>query len=164
MYRPNTRARSNNSTGLTFGKAYPPHEFFSNRAVFSDAVGGALPTSAVVTGTNSAIVTVPQGSVTGPFYLQLAQNNLPPVQSNAVQFQRLARLRIRAAQNDVGAGESINSNMPCSEIPLREPSPSQPIRDHSKDLLILHQLPSTLTHLSTSLGAFLGRSLAIPRF
>ena len=77
-------------------------------AVFSDAIGGALPVPTVVTGANLATATVPQGSATGSFYVQITQFGLPPVQSNVLQFQRLARLRIRAPQNDVGAGESID--------------------------------------------------------
>jgi hypothetical protein len=79
-------------------------------AVFSDAVGGQIPAASTVVNSTTATVTVPQGSVTGNFFVQLAQGTLTPTQSNTVQFQRLARLRIRAPQNDVGAGESIEFN------------------------------------------------------
>jgi hypothetical protein len=78
-------------------------------AVFSDAIGGQLPV--VVYGTDdgsSFMVTVPQGSVTGPFFVRTQQNGSnPPVSSNTLTFQRLARLRIRTPQMDLSAGESV---------------------------------------------------------
>lgn len=77
-------------------------------AEFPDAIGGTVAVvSFNATGT-SATVTVPQGSVTGQFYVTAQQGGLAPQNSNSVNFQRLARLRIRAPQNDVGAGESID--------------------------------------------------------
>jgi hypothetical protein len=76
-------------------------------AVFSDSLGGPLPVANLATNGNSATVTVPQGSVTGSFYVQSQQGALAPLQSNSVHFQRLARLRIRSTQNDVGEGESV---------------------------------------------------------
>lgn len=77
-------------------------------AVFSDAIGGALPVGSSNANGTSATVTVPQGSVTGPFNVTVAEGGLSPQQSNTVPFQRLARLRIRSPQNDVGAGESVD--------------------------------------------------------
>jgi hypothetical protein len=76
-------------------------------AEFPNAIGGTISVGSNAIGT-SATVTVPQGSVTGQFYVIAAQGGLSPQQSNSVQFQRLARLRIRTPQNDVGAGESID--------------------------------------------------------
>jgi hypothetical protein len=76
-------------------------------AIFSDAIGGQLPVS--VSGTDdgsSFTVTVPQGSVTGTFYVQTQNGGLAPQISNALTFQRLARLRIRTPQKDLSAGES----------------------------------------------------------
>jgi len=77
-------------------------------AEFPDAIGGSLSVVSSNANGTSATVTVPQGSVTGQFYVTEAQGGLSPQQSNSLQFQRLARLRIRAPQNDVGAGESID--------------------------------------------------------
>jgi len=76
-------------------------------AKFPDAIGGTIPISAIANG-RSATVAVPQGSVTGPLYVTVAQGGLSLTLSNTVQFQRLARLRIRAPPNDVGAGESVD--------------------------------------------------------
>jgi hypothetical protein len=76
-------------------------------AEFPDAIGGTIPVISSSADGSSATVTVPQGSVTGSFYVQVQQGGLAPMQSNSVQFQRLARLRIRAPQNDIGAGESV---------------------------------------------------------
>jgi hypothetical protein len=76
-------------------------------AAFSDAIGGQI----AVTGTNatgsSVIVTVPQGSVTGSFHVVIRQGGLAPVASNTLQFQRLARLRIRTSRKDLSSGESV---------------------------------------------------------
>jgi len=77
-------------------------------AEFPDAIGGTIPVQSYSADGTTATVTVPQGSVTGQFYVTVGQGGLPPQSSNAVQFQRLARLRIRAPQNDVGAGESVD--------------------------------------------------------
>ena len=75
--------------------------------VFSNAAGGTISTlSASGTGT-SAVLTVPQGSVSGPFYVLAQQSGFAAVQSNSIQFQRLARLRIHPPANDVAAGESL---------------------------------------------------------
>ncbi len=77
-------------------------------AVFSDAIGGQLPVSVYGTDDGSSFtVTVPQGSVTGPFFVQTQNGGLPPVNSNTLTFQRLARLRIRTPQKDLSAGESV---------------------------------------------------------
>src|SRR5581483_7941024 len=76
-------------------------------AVFSDPAGEPIPIKGSVVSGTSATVTVPQGAVTGVFYVQTAQGGLAPVSSNTLQFQRLARLRIRSPQNDLGAGESV---------------------------------------------------------
>jgi hypothetical protein len=76
-------------------------------AQFPDAIGGTISVVSSSANGNSATVTVPQGSVTGQFYVTVSQGGLLPQNSNSVQFQRLARLRIRAPQNDVGAGESV---------------------------------------------------------
>jgi len=75
--------------------------------VFSDAVGGALPSMGSANNGNSITVTVPQGAVTGPVYLATPPDDVYPTQSNPIQFERLARLRIRSPQNDVAAGELI---------------------------------------------------------
>ncbi len=77
-------------------------------AEFPDAIGGTLPVVSSSANGTSATVTVPQGSVTGQFYVIVAQGGLSPQNSNSVQFQRLARLRVRAPQNDVGVGESVD--------------------------------------------------------
>ena len=76
-------------------------------AEFPDAIGGTIPVQSYSANGTSATITVPQGSVTGSLYAQVQLGGLGPVQSNAVQFQRLARLRIRSPQNDVAAGESV---------------------------------------------------------
>lgn len=79
--------------------------------VFSDAIGGQLP----VTGTGVTMnpdgtgltVNVPQGAVSGPVYVFTQQGTLSPVQSNKLQFKRLARLRIRTPEKDLSAGELV---------------------------------------------------------
>ena len=76
-------------------------------AVFSDSIGGQIPVTATNATGSSASVIVPQGSVTGPFYVLSSQGGLAPVQSNTVQFQRLARLRIHSPLRDLAAGESV---------------------------------------------------------
>jgi len=79
--------------------------------VFSDSIGAQLPVTGASVGTNSSstalTVTVPQGSVSGPLYVITQQGGLAPVQSNTLQFHRLARLRIRTPQNDLSSGESV---------------------------------------------------------
>ncbi len=77
-------------------------------AEFPDSIGGKIPVQSYTADGTTATVTVPQGSVTGQFYVTVAQGGLSPQNSNGVQFQRLARLRIRSPQNDVGAGESVS--------------------------------------------------------
>jgi hypothetical protein len=75
-------------------------------AVFQDAMGGHIfVKSSNATGT-TATFTVPQGAVSGAFYVMSQQGSLIPGQSNTVQFQRLARLRIHAPRRDLAAGES----------------------------------------------------------
>jgi len=75
-------------------------------AVFQDAMGGHIfVKSTNATGT-SATFTVPQGAVSGNFYVMSQQGSLSPGESNTVQFQRLARLRIHAPVRDLAAGES----------------------------------------------------------
>ena len=74
--------------------------------VFTDVMGGPIYVqSPNATGT-SAIFTVPQGAVSGNFFVVSAQGGLTPTQSNTVQFQRLASLRIHSAVNDLAAGQS----------------------------------------------------------
>jgi hypothetical protein len=75
--------------------------------VFVNAIG--QPLTVITNGftDTSATYTVPQGAVTGQFYVRVLQGNAW-VPSNTLQFQRLARLRIRAPQNDVAAGESLS--------------------------------------------------------
>ena len=79
--------------------------------VFSNASGGQIPVTGASVGTNSAgtalTVTVPQGSVSGPLFVLTQQGTLAAIQSNTLQFQRLARLRIRSPQQDLSAGESV---------------------------------------------------------
>jgi hypothetical protein len=79
--------------------------------VFQDAIGGQIPVTGASVGTNSSgtsvTVTVPQGSISGPLYVLTAQGLLTPMRSNTLQFQRLARLRIRSPQQDLSAGESV---------------------------------------------------------
>ena len=60
-----------------------------------------------VTGT-SATVTVPQGAVSGNFYITSSMGGLAPAGSNTVQFQRLARLRLHTPKPDLSAGESVD--------------------------------------------------------
>src|SRR5258706_6046402 len=55
----------------------------------------------------SATFQIPQGAVSGNFFVTSAQGTLTPTQSNTVQFQRLARLRIHSAVKDLAAGESL---------------------------------------------------------
>jgi hypothetical protein len=75
-------------------------------AVFSDVMGGPIYVrSTNATGT-SATFTVPQGAVSGNFFVTSAQGTLTPMPSNTVQFQRLARLRIHSALSDLAAGQS----------------------------------------------------------
>lgn len=75
-------------------------------AVFQDAMGGQIfVQSANATGT-TATVGVPQGAVSGNFYVISEQGTLTPEQSNTVQFERLARVRIHAPVRDLAAGES----------------------------------------------------------
>jgi hypothetical protein len=75
-------------------------------AVFVNAIGQPLTVTTNGFTETSATYTVPQGAVTGQFYVRALQGNAW-VPSNTLQFQRLARLRIRAPQNDVAAGESL---------------------------------------------------------
>src|SRR5260370_36065539 len=77
-------------------------------AIFSDAVGHPISTQLSASGT-SVTTFVPRGAVTGPIYLDAyvpSPQGFMPVQSNMLQFQRLARLRIRTPRQDVAAGES----------------------------------------------------------
>lgn len=77
-------------------------------AEFSDAIGGHVPVVATnVTGT-SATVSVPQGAVSGNLYVTSSMGGLAPAQSNTVQFQRLARLRVYTPKKDLSAGESVS--------------------------------------------------------
>src|SRR5581483_6334435 len=75
--------------------------------VFTNASNGTISTVPVSGAGTSVLLIVPQGSVTGPFYVVAQQPGLTAVQSNTLQFQRLARLRIHAPTNDVAAGESV---------------------------------------------------------
>ena len=77
--------------------------------VFTDSTGGAIPATGTSVGANgtSLTVTVPQGAVSGPLSIITAQGGLPPVRSNSLPFQRLARLRIRTPRKDLSAGESV---------------------------------------------------------
>jgi hypothetical protein len=79
--------------------------------VFPNASGGQLSVTGASVGTNSAgtsiTVTVPQGSVSGPLFVLTQQGTLTPLQSNTLQFRRLARLRIRSPEQDLSAGESV---------------------------------------------------------
>jgi hypothetical protein len=79
--------------------------------VFPNASGGQIPVTGASVGTNSAgtaiTVTVPQGSVSGPLFVLTQQGTLAPLQSNTLQFRRLARLRIRSPEQDLSAGESV---------------------------------------------------------
>jgi hypothetical protein len=76
-------------------------------AVFSDAVGEQIPVSMSGNDDGSSFtVVVPQGSVTGPFFVQ-TQYAGTTLTSNVVTFQRLARLRIRTPEKDLSAGESV---------------------------------------------------------
>jgi hypothetical protein len=70
-------------------------------AEFSDAIGGTVAVVSSNANGSSATVSVPQGSVTGQFYVTAEQGGLAPQKSNSLEFHRLARLRIRAPQNDV---------------------------------------------------------------
>ncbi len=78
--------------------------------VFSDAIGGELPVSGPTVVANnsgtSLTLTVPQGVVSGPFFVMTQQGTLTPVKSNTLQFQRLARVRIRVPRKDLSSGES----------------------------------------------------------
>ena len=77
-------------------------------AIFSDSIGGQLPVTVYGSDDGSSFtVTVPQGSVTGPFFVRTQNGGLPPVNSNTLTFQRLARLRIRTPYKDLSAGESV---------------------------------------------------------
>ena len=76
-------------------------------AMFSDTIGGQIPVSGFNSNGSSLTVTVPQGSVTGPFFVRTQPGNLPPVDSNTLTFQRLARLRIRSPKRDLSSGESM---------------------------------------------------------
>ena len=75
--------------------------------VFSDAIGGTIPVGVYTVGNGTFTVTVPQGAISGPLYVITQQGSLAPVQSNTLQFQRLARLRIRSPQRDLSEGESV---------------------------------------------------------
>jgi hypothetical protein len=74
--------------------------------VFTDAMGGPIYVQSPNATGNSATFTVPQGAVSGNFFVVSAQGTLTPTQSNTVQFQRLASLRIHSAVNDLAAGQS----------------------------------------------------------
>ena len=74
--------------------------------VFTDVMGAPIYVqSPNATGT-SATFGVPQGAVSGNFFVTSAQGLLTPTQSNTVQFQRLASLRIHSAVIDLAAGQS----------------------------------------------------------
>ena len=76
-------------------------------SVFSDAAGEQIPVSMSGNDDGSSFtVVVPQGSVTGPFFVQ-TQYAGSTLNSNTVTFQRLARLRIRTPEKDLSAGESV---------------------------------------------------------
>jgi hypothetical protein len=75
-------------------------------AVFQDAMGGQIFVKSMNATGTAATVSVPQGAVSGNFYVMSQQGSLTPGQSNTVQFQRLARLRIHAPIRDLAAGES----------------------------------------------------------
>ena len=76
--------------------------------VFSDSIGGQLGAIGVANPAGTDLtVTVPQGAVSGPLFVSTQQGTLAPVQSNIVQFKRLARLRIRSPQRDLSEGESV---------------------------------------------------------
>lgn len=74
--------------------------------VFTDAMGGPIYVQSPNATSTSATFTVPQGAVSGNFFVISAQGTLTPTQSNTVQFQRLASLRIHSAMNDLAAGQS----------------------------------------------------------
>ena len=76
-------------------------------AIFVDAIGGQMPVVAANPNGSSVTVTVPQGSVTGPFFVQTQNGGFSPENSNTLTFQRLARLRIRTPYQDLSAGESV---------------------------------------------------------
>ena len=76
-------------------------------AMFSDAAGGQIPVTVFNGNNGSFTITVPQGTVTGPFFVRSQPGGLPPVDSNIVTFQRLARLHIRTPHKDLSAGESV---------------------------------------------------------
>jgi hypothetical protein len=77
--------------------------------IFSNAIGYPISTPGQNANGTSVTAVVPQGAVTGPLYVLTYPGNfgLVPVQSNILQFQRLARLRIRTPHKDLAAGESV---------------------------------------------------------
>jgi hypothetical protein len=74
--------------------------------VFTDIMGGPIYVQSPNAAGTSATFTVPQGAVSGNFFVVSAQGTLTPTQSNTVQFQRLANLRIHSPVNDLAAGQS----------------------------------------------------------
>ncbi len=76
--------------------------------LFPNAIGGQIPATAIAVSTADGLkVSVPQGAVSGPLYVTTQQGTLTPIKSNTLQFQRLARLRIRTPRKDLSAGESV---------------------------------------------------------
>jgi hypothetical protein len=74
--------------------------------VFTDVMGGHIYVQSLDATGTSATFTVPQGAVSGNFFVISSQGTLTPVQSNTAQFQRLASLRIHSAVTDLAAGQS----------------------------------------------------------
>ncbi len=74
--------------------------------VFTDIMGGPIYVQSSNVTPTSATFPVPQGAVSGNFFVTSAQGVLTPTQSNTVQFQRLASLRIHSALKDLAAGQS----------------------------------------------------------
>jgi len=76
-------------------------------AEFCDVLGSHIPVLATTVSDTSATFTVPQGAVSGDFYLLSRVGGLTPAQSNTMQFRRLARLRLHSPTNDLSSGESV---------------------------------------------------------